>query len=843
MKRSITISISLALLLTVAMVFLLRAPREMKRASMPPQPEAIEEDPRDRDRQEWLQLRDPVTDEIPRGIRHTERAYAATLPRRDAVLAKSAQAGYKWRLVGPWNIGGRTRALAFDERSTNTLLAGGITGGVWRSTNRGATWTESTKPDQFPSVTCFAQDGRDSKQHIWYHGTGEFRTNSNRFGNVAWPGNGIFKSIDSGKSWMQLPSTADATPQALDNPFEYVNQIVTDRSNSAEDELYAACYGAIMRSTDGGGSWSTALGGFGNNVGFTSVAITRDGVLYAGFGSGGTVSGIWRSVDGVNWRSITPVGWADSCRRIILTIPPSNQNALYVLAETGGVGMQINGSFGFPEYYSLWRYDYLSGDGSGAGGSWSNRSTYLPQLGGPWNYNGLNSYTMHLTASPSDENDLFLGGTNLFRSTSGFTTTGDTRWVGGYNAQGQYEYEGALHPDQHVLLFWTGAINRIFAGTDGGVYETHQQELETGSPQWAPANNGFYTTQFYTVAIDPGTPGSTTVMGGMQDNGTVFSTAPDSSQPMTPIFGGDGSFCALRTGGETAIVSAQGSMMFRVRIDVAGIPYEYTRIDPEGGAGYLFINPFALDPSDDKILYNAGGRWLWRNSDIDGIPFDSTFKRATANWQRLDGTMVPQTISALGVSTESPRHRVYFGTTGGRLYRLDNANAGSPQHVEITGTNFPPGAYINCIAVDPLDGNRAMVVFTNYNVQSLYYTTDAGATWTAVGGNLEEHANGTGNGPSCRWGAIARHGNSTVVFVGTTTGLYSTTALDGSATVWSQEGASRFGQVRVDMIAARSSDGFVAVGTWGKGLYTTSISTLSVEAQPWIDPKAKPDLR
>ncbi|HYF03334.1 MAG TPA: T9SS type A sorting domain-containing protein, partial [Patescibacteria group bacterium] len=112
------------------------------------------------------------------------------------------------------------------------------------------------------------------------------------------------------------------------------------------------------------------------------------------------------------------------------------------------------------------------------------------------------------------------------------------------------------------------------------------------------------------------------------------------------------------------------------------------------------------------------------------------------------------------------------------------------------------------------------------SVISLFSTMDGGATWTAVAGNLEQNANGSGNGPSTRWMEILPVGEGTMYLVGTSTGLYSTAYLDGNSTVWVQEGASNIGNVVVEMLDSRESDGLVVAATHGVGVYSANITTL-----------------
>jgi hypothetical protein len=183
--------------------------------------------------------------------------------------------------------------------------------------------------------------------------------------------------------------------------------------------------------------------------------------------------------------------------------------------------------------------------------------------------------------------------------------------------------------------------------------------------------------------------------------------------------------------------------------------------------------------------------------------------------------------------------RLYYATlrsTGNgvlesQVFRLDDAHTGDPVPRDVTGPGFPQGAYVSCIAADPSDPDRLLVVFSNYTVRSLFFSADGGATWSAVGGNLEGRPDGTGDGPSVRWAEIVPRADATVYFVGTSTGLYATTQLAGDATAWAQEGAATIGNVVVDMIDARPLDGFVAAGTHGRGVFSAVVDA-QVGAEP-----------
>ena len=141
-----------------------------------------------------------------------------------------------WKKRGPYNVGGRTRALAVDISDENVLLAGGVSGGMWRSTDGGQNWSKTTKPEQLHSVTTIAQDLRTGKNSIWYYGTGEYTGNSAIGGgnNAYFSGDGIFKSTDGGENWKEISGGSSGFPDT-----EGTGRIGLDISKSNPNIIYA----------------------------------------------------------------------------------------------------------------------------------------------------------------------------------------------------------------------------------------------------------------------------------------------------------------------------------------------------------------------------------------------------------------------------------------------------------------------------------------------------------------------------------------------------------------------------------------------------------------------------
>jgi hypothetical protein len=807
------------------------------------------EDPDARWKYELMRYRDPKTGVIPPSIRQREMEFASTLPRdRDLALSKSTGTYQTLTFTrrGPWNVGGRTRALTFDIANESIMLAGGVSGGMWRSTNGGTSWTKTTGMDQLHSVTCVVQDTRLNKRNNWYYGTGEYIGNSASGGASYYSGDGIFKSTDDGLSWVSLPSTSTKTPQWFDTNFDYIYTLVTNPAASTNDEVYAATAGAIMRSTDGGASWTRVLGGLTNaSPRFTDLGVTSNGVFYttlsttplSGTGTS-TGSGIYRSTDGTTWTPIAPATWPATYDRVVIGIAPSNPNVVYFLGKTPGSGSHGANS---NDWISLWKYTYVSGDGSGSGGAWTDLSANLPTYGGNvGDLNSQGSYNLVIRVKPDNENAVFLGLTNIYRSTDGFTTKTKINWIGGYsplNDVSQYENH---HPDQHALVFSISNPYVLYSGHDGGVSKTTNC-LATSNPNkpvyWTSLNNGYHTTQFYTIAVDQSTTANQNVIGGLQDNGTWIGNSTLGTAPWLSAFSGDGAYCAFVPATNSIYVSAQNSLVYRGIVDANFVMTNYTRVDPvrpTGAASYLFINPFVLDPNNQSTMYLVGGDRIWRNDNLTAIPLGSQ-NPTSSGWNELTTTAISgQTITALSVSKFTV-NRLYYGVSLNKVYKLDNANVNSSVPVDITGASFPAGGYVSCIAVDPADGNNILAIFSNYGVKSIWHSSNAGTSWEDVSGNLEQNPDGTGNGPSVRWAEIIHPAQGgTAIFVGTSTGLYATARLNSTSTLWIQQGASIIGNVVVDVIASRAADGFLAVGTHGGGVFTTFVTdtmALSV-AQP-----------
>ncbi|MEO6884281.1 MAG: T9SS type A sorting domain-containing protein, partial [Bacteroidia bacterium] len=635
--------------------------------------------------------------------------------------------------------------------------------------------------------------------------------------------------------WTSLAATAANTPQSFTSFWDLIWNVATNPADTVNDDVYAATLGAVYKSTNGGTSWTTSLGGSTSAYSyFTDVKVTTKGVVYATLSSDGPQKGIWRSPNGITFTNILPVsGFPTSYNRMVIGVNPQNENEIYILGNTPGFGTPDTNYLGDLEWNSLWKYTYVSGTGDSAGGIWTNLSANLPNNGGLFDkYNCQGSYDIVVKVKPNDSNVVYIGGTNLYRSTSAFADTTHTTFIGGYKHGATLPVVNMFanhHPDQHVIFFSPTNPDVMYSGNDGGVFKTTNDTAATVA--WSSLNNGYTNTMFYTVAVDHASPGNNIVIGGAQDNGSWYTNTANVTTPWVTPRGGDGSFCAIADNQTAYYFSIQNGKIMRATLDANGNVTNFARIDPIGGKNYLFVNPFILDPNNNNIMYLAGGKNLWRNNNLSGIPYASNWDSISTNWTEFPDTvpLAGSFITAVTVST-TPANRVYYGTDHGKLYRIDNANTGTPTEINISGTTypnaFPANAYINCIAVDPLNANNLMVVFSNYSVYSIYYSSNGGTTWAKAAGNLEQNSSGSGNGPSCRWASIMHVSDGTVYLVATSTGLYATDTLKGTSTVFVQQVSNLIGNAVCDMIDVRPSDGLVVVATHSHGIYSTHITSV-----------------
>jgi regulation of enolase protein 1 (concanavalin A-like superfamily) len=351
--------------------------------------------------------------------------------------------GFRW--LGPTTTAGRVRTIAIHPTNPNVLIVGSAGGGIWRSTDGGASWMVSDDFMPVLSVSSIVFDPRDS--NVLYAGTGEGYFNQDAIG-----GAGIFKSTDGGASWAQLPATA---PAATPN-FDDTNRLAFSLDGAV---LLAATNHGVFRSTDGGLSFAaTTVSGWMGQVVFSPN--DSNDALAAGFGAVYVThdSGqSWTAASGLQGGRIE-VGYSKSDGSIYASVD-DNGGSLYRSFDSGASFSKI-----------------------------ASDATRL--LGGQGWYNNT------IWVNPFDANNIIVGGVQVWESRDGGATVA-------------FIDHGPLHADTHIIVAdprFDGVTNRtIYVGTDGGVFRTTEIWVSNNNVQWEALNNGLGVTQFYAAAGSNGT--------------------------------------------------------------------------------------------------------------------------------------------------------------------------------------------------------------------------------------------------------------------------------------------------------------------------------------------------
>ena len=801
------------------------------------------ENPALRKKWEEQMLADPATGIIPPGMRLRElQTYRSEL---SINAAYRGSRGANWQSRGPWNVGGRTRSMAVDIKNEQHLIAGGVSGGIWSSEDGGNLWTRRTTPMDHPGVVSIAQDTRLGHEHIWYALSGElYGTSASGGGHDAfYLGDGAFVSVDNGNTWKPLAATAVGNPGSFSTSYQGGWKIDCSNVDSVNTCVYMAVYGGIYRSTDTGKSWKVVLGA-GNDSYFTEFAIAPSGIIYSSLSWDGNAKGFFRSADGVNFTNITP-SFIKSANRTVIEIDVNNENVVYFLSELpsdSSGGVETKDYEGNPEWVSLCKYQYLSGDGSGNGGLWSNLSTNLP-VNTPNQFDRFNcqgGYDLMIETQAGSE-QIFIGGTNLYRSRDGFKTGSQIQQIGGYALATTLPNFGVYpnhHPDQHNLYFLKDA-SQAYSVSDGGVKFT--QDINANEVTWQEKSLGYLTSQFYTVAIDESKPFDQWLLGGLQDNGNYISYSNNPKDLWNMTINGDGSYNFIAPDRSYYIISTQLGNVRKVVLDLKGNVMLRRRIDPDGidKSQYNFINPLVVDPSENHTLYMPVAKRIARLNNVKNIEVynDNTkFKSGwtfsadtitTRNFNTGNRIILPE-VSTLAYAPSDP-NILYVGTNLRDIFMVNNARSSAMNFTRLDTFRLPSGGYVSGIAVDPDSAKNVLICYSNWNINSLFYSNDSGKKWYLVGGNLEtSNSNNTGAQPSVRCVKILRLPNGKRrYFTGTSVGLYSTDSLvlgtssGTNKTVWEQESPEKIGANIVTDIRVRQSDGYVVIGTHGGGVFET----------------------
>ncbi|HSR51535.1 MAG TPA: sialidase family protein [Acidobacteriota bacterium] len=784
-------------------------------------------------RMEWLHstYKDPATGIIPSGIRARELRYVQSLPKEPALaIAPSDVPHFDWAEAGPSDIGGRTRALAVSVDNPRLVLAGSVSGGLWRSQDGGAHWSLVTAPGQHLGTTALAQDPRPGFTHIWYAAGGEWfgDTTADRSRRSPYFGQGLLKSSDRGQTWTPLESTMVGNPTLHDAAFDFIIRVAV--SPQTGSVFLASNAFGVLRSDDGGQSFALVLGSPGGHS-WADVAAGRDGTMLAVLSQarpGGMAQpespGVYTSNDdGLSWTSVTPATFPALHGRSVVALAPSDPDLAYVLtyvSQNRGDGR---------EDVRLHRLRLSTGQSVDRTANLPNLNNGIPSLG-PSVFT-QQGWDMVIAVKPNNPDFLIVGGTTLYRSRDAFATPASTSigetFIGGYVDPVNGFIKDNHWVDQHIAFFSPHDANELWTGNDGGVYVT--RDATAATVVWEDLNQGYAVTQFYAAFISQ-QAGDKRIFGGTQDNGTLLlqdrrddgmGFAVEGPFPFSRgrVALGDGTNGFV--GEQFLFLARNAGEVRRLRYlneEQTQLQFQGVEIRPSGASGAPFFYRIAVDPSDENVLYYPAGSQLWRNNRIN----DPNPAPSWTHLPSLSATPASRVISDLEVSHSSPSHALYIGASGfslpPQILRIDQANVAVSGGHDISIPGAPAAAWVSDIAVNPFDGQEILVTLSNYNIIGLYHSTDGGATYSAVEGNLAGDADLPG--PSLRSAAILPlKDGSTAYFVGTSAGLFSTSRLRGMDTVWTQRAFRQMGTAVVVYLTGRPSDETLVAATHGRGLF------------------------
>lgn len=684
------------------------------------------------------------------------RAYEQMLEiRRNRQAVESAIPGVEWTERGSNNVGGRTRTIMFDPNDPDAkkVWAGAVGGGLWFNndiTDAASNWQNAPNIIDNLAISALAYD--PTSPTTFYLGTGLGFTGSIR-------GEGIWKSTDAGTTWSQLASTTSG--------FDFVQKIkVTDQGT-----VLAATLSGIMRSTNGGSSWDNEHSGR-----IADIEIASNGDIYASTGVSSTGTVVKSTDDGQNWTDITP---QTGGRRIELATAPSNPNVIYAVASGGSQNNDV-------EWFKK------STDG---GSTWSSISipNYMNQscsMSGSHYTRGQSWFDLILAVQPEDENVIIAGGIDLHKSEDGGETWYPiSYWTGG-------DCDEFVHADQHEIQFRPGFPNEALFGNDGGI-DYSRDVGSSDNPDFDRRVRGYNTMLFYAVAM-ANESGSNVMLAGAQDNGTQRFAEPGINSTRQ-VAGGDGAFCFIDQNNSDLQISSYVFNVFRLSTN-GGKSFSTISSDQQSGR---FINPADYDDFQG-MLFSAGA-----NNQLKRIQGITSTPQAQ---ETITLTLGNDQVSTIKISPNQEK-RLFVGTGGGNIYRIDSTHKSSMVVTALNGTfEGSPGQYVSSIDVGETD-DHLLATFSNYGVTSVYETTDGGETWANKEGNLPDIP--------VRWGLFNPE-NTNEVLIATELGVWSTGEFSSSSPDW-EPSNSGLASVRTDMLKYRSADKQIAAATYGRGVFTSNI--------------------
>ncbi len=745
-----------------------------------------------------------------------------------------------WISVGPNDVGGRTRGALFDlnDNEKDRVIAGGVSGGLWVNEDIDASgtspWTEVTGVPGNLAVSVIVQDPNHT--NVMYAGTGESYTGADAFGN------GVYKSTDYGQNWTLVLGNAtgtatttsinatqqfvegyffindlqiwDPTPSDTSNNDEYIFALLGQGFDSTGEitEFFDLSINGLYLSTDGGSVWSkialpSDVSGKDYHLNDIEVDPNNNKIWissnYSRWGySGGNF--YWSS-DGANFTKITPSYPSNANTnifRVEFAASATTSDTFYVLLSTI-VSSQAEIYKTVDGFSTLTKLNEPNDADTGI------PSTDFTR--------GQSFYDLEIEVDPNNEDIVYVGGIDLFRSVDGGTNWSQiSKWSNNNNLAALPVSK--VHADQHGIYFKPGDSDKGMVVNDGGVYYVSSLSSAATSSVFTAQESGFVTSQFYKVAQSPHDYATDMILGGTQDNGTLLLQNSDFSglTSSTEFTGGDGGFSYIDqvdtkyrisnyVYNDAVYLSSLNNTTFS-----NGLTYLYLSSSWDGDSSDDtegdFINPGALDSNQDILYVNGSKSGSYKIRcfyDLDTNAPDDYYI-----------TGLPSEPSAFHVSTHTATSTTLLvGTDDGKILLItdaDNINLASTQIADFIGSvsNLKFGA----------NENEIYASLYNYGVNNVYFSNDRGVSWTAKDGDL----------PDIPVLAIQPNPfNPEEVILGTDLGVWMTTNFSNNSPTWVQSN-NGMTDVRVndfEVTGTSVANNRIVASTYGRGIFVGSFTS------------------